>query len=242
MSRSSEVTGTTLALADVAVDHVNAAVHRPVEPSEGPATSGDLPAVLLTPGAGGTYGGGPLTALADVFASLGCTVVRANLPHHELGRRAPRAEASVPAFAALLDAARAHIGGDRPWIAGGKSYGGRVATMAAADGLDVVGLVLHGYPLHPPGKPDRLRVDHWPRVTVPVLFLQGGRDPFGSPAELEPHLGALPSGATVVGVDGGDHSLDVAGIHAPDGVRRSAAEVLARLAEPIGAWLDGVGS
>ena len=73
-----------------------------------------------------------------------------------------------------------------------------------------------------------------------TLFLQGERDAFGGPAELDPQLTKLPRRATVIAVAGGDHSLDVAGVHAPDGVRRPAAEVLSRLAEPIGSWLDEV--
>lgn len=220
----------TLTLTDAPVETISAALHEPVRRSG--------PAVLLTPGAGGSYEGAALAGLAEVLCDLGCTVVRANLPHHELGRRAPRAEASVPGFRALLHAARHQVAPRRPWIAGGKSYGGRVASLAAVDGdLDVTGLVFHGYPLHPPGKPEQLRVDHWHRVPVPALFLQGTRDTFGSAAEVEEHLTKLRRRATLLAVEGGDHSLDVAGVHAPDGVRRPAAEVLARLADPIAAWL-----
>jgi uncharacterized protein len=220
----------TLTLEDAPVAEVSAALHEPDRPSG--------PAVLLTPGAGGSFAGAPLVGLAEVLRGLGCTVVRANLPHHELGRRAPRAEASVAGFRALLRATRQHVGTDRPWVAGGKSYGGRVASLAAVDGdLDVVGLIFHGYPLHPPGKPEQLRVAHWHRVPVPALFLQGTRDTFGAAAEVEEHLTKLRRRATLVPVEGGDHSLDVAGVHAPDGVRRPAAEVLERLADPIGSWL-----
>ncbi|MEX0836283.1 MAG: alpha/beta family hydrolase [Nitriliruptor sp.] len=219
-----------LALEDAPSPVVSAAVHAPVRQSG--------PAVLLTPGAGGSYDGAPLTGLADVLASLGCTVVRANLPHHQLGRRAPRAESSVPGYRAVLAAARAQVAPQASWVAGGKSYGGRVATLAAVDdALEVAGLILHGYPLHPPGKPDQLRVDHWHRIPIPVLFLQGTRDPFGSAHELEEHLTKLPRRATLLAVEGGDHTLDVAGVHAPDGVRRPAAEVLERSAEPIATWL-----
>lgn len=216
------------------VDEVDAAVHRPTVADRGRA-------VLLAPGAGGGLDGVALTGLAETLAGLGCTVVRINLPHHQAGRRAPRADRSVVAFAQLLDAARSEVAPGAVWFAGGKSYGGRVATMAAAEvELGVAGLLLHGYPLHPPGKPEQLRVDHWPQVPVRTLFLQGERDTFGTPTELDPHLTKLPRRATVLAVAGGDHSLDVAGVHAPDGVRRPAAEVVARLAEPIGAWLDEV--
>lgn len=219
-----------LELTDAPVETVSAALHEPEDPTG--------PAVLLTPGAGGSYEGGPLTGLAEVLAELGCTVVRANLPHHELGRRAPRAESSIPAFQAILYAAREQVAPTHRWIAGGKSYGGRVASLAAVDGdLDVVGLIFLGYPLHPPGKPDQLRVEHWHRVPVPALFLQGTRDTLGTAEEIDEHLTKLRRRATLLAVEGGDHSLDVAGVHAPDGVRRPAAEVLARLAEPIHGWL-----
>lgn len=230
MSVPVDLTSVRLPLEGAPVDAVSAAVHLPEQVTG--------PAVLLTPGAGGSHEGAPLTGLAGVFASLGSPVVRADLPHHELGRRAPRAESSIAGFRAVFAAARDHLGVDGPWVAGGKSYGGRVATLAARDDeLEVAGLVLHGYPLHPPGKPEQLRVDHWHRVPVPALFLQGSRDPFGSADEVEAHLTKLPRRATLLAVPGGDHSLDVAGVHAPDGVRRPAAEVLARLAEPIGVWL-----
>lgn len=215
------------------LDEVSAAVHRP-------GTDRGR-AVLLAPGAGGDLDGAPLVGLATVLADLGTTVVRVNLPHHEAGRRAPKAERSIAPYAQLLSAARERVAPGAVWFAGGKSYGGRVATLAAAEGtLDVAGLLLHGYPLHPPGKPDQLRTDHWPQIGVRTLFLQGERDTFGGPGELEPHLTKLPRRATVVAVAGGDHSLDVAGVHAPDGVKRAAAEVVAQLADRIGAWLDEV--
>lgn len=224
----------TLPVPATTVDEVDAAVHRPASTDRGRA-------VLLAPGAGGDLDGVALTGLAETLADLGCTVVRINLPHHQAGRRAPRADRSVPAYAQLLDAARAEVAPDAVWFAGGKSYGGRVATMAVAEtDLGVAGLLLHGYPLHPPGKPDQLRVDHWPQVPVRTLFLQGERDTFGTPSELEPHLTKLPRRATVLAVPGGDHSLDVAGVHVPDGVKRPAAEVVSRLAEPIEAWLAEV--
>jgi predicted alpha/beta-hydrolase family hydrolase len=226
------VTATTVPLEGTAIGEVRAAVHEPA----GDATAGF--AALLTPGAGGDLDGAALTGLATILADLGVTVVRANLPHHEAGSRAPRADRAVPAFAQLLTAARAAVAPRARWVAGGKSFGGRVASLAAADGrLEVMGLLFLGYPLHPPGKPDHLRVDHWPQVPVKTLFLQGERDPFGTPPEVDAHLTKLPRRSTLVAVPGGDHSLDVAGVHAPDGVRRPAIEVLARLGDPIGAWL-----
>lgn len=215
---------------------VTAAVH---EPTPGAVTSGF--AALLAPGAGGDLDGAALKGLAMVLADLGVSAVRVNLPHHEAGTRAPRADRSVGPFSRIFDAVREEVAPEATWLAGGKSYGGRVATLASADGaVRTGGLILHGYPLHPPGKPDQLRVEHWPQVPVKTLFLQGSRDTFGTADEVEAHVTKLPRRATVVRVEGGDHSLDVAGVHAPDGVRRPAAEVVARLAGPIGAWLRGL--
>jgi predicted alpha/beta-hydrolase family hydrolase len=94
---------------------------------------------------------------------------------------------------------------------GGKSMGGRMAThlAAASDATAAAlsGLVLLGYPLHPPGKPEQLRVEHLERIKVPMLIIQGERDPFGSPDELRPHFASLGDRVTIHAVSGGDHSL-----------------------------------
>lgn len=226
-----------LRIDDAAVPEVSAVAHPAIgePPPAGPARL----AALLVPGAGGSLEIAGLVGLAAVLASLGVETVRANLPHHEAGRRPPRADRSVPALARMLGAARAEVAPDATWLLGGRSYGGRVASLAVADGtVDVAGLVLAGYPLHPPGRAGAPRVEHWDRIDVPTLFLQGTRDTFGGPDELAPHLDLLAAGAQVLAVVGGDHGLDVAGVHAPDGVRRPATEVLARLAAPIGGWLE----
>lgn len=88
------------------------------------------------------------------------------------------------------------------WL-GGKSMGGRVASLLAAQEAGVAGLILCGYPFHPPGKPERLRLDHWPRLRCPVLVVQGSRDPFGTREEVAGY--ALPETARVHWLDGGDH-------------------------------------
>src|SRR5262249_57714190 len=75
---------------------------------------------------------------------------------------------------------------------GGRSMGGRMCSMAVSEGLPARALVLISYPLHPPGKPENLRVDHFPNLDVPCLFVSGTKDPFGSPDELETHAKAIP--------------------------------------------------
>ena len=211
------------------VDAVSAVVHRPARPRR--------PAFLLTHGAGGDLDDAGLVALCDGIAAQGHLVVRANLPFREAGRKSPpRADRAVAGFAALATAVR-ELAPRTPWVLGGKSYGGRVASMAVADGLPAAAMLFYSYPLHPPGKPDKVRVDHWPDVPVPCLFLQGDRDPFDDGQQLEGLLRRFPRRARVHVVRGGDHSLKVAGKHAPDGTPRPADEVVASLAPVVESWL-----
>jgi hypothetical protein len=108
---------------------------------------------------------------------------------------------------------------------GGRSFGGRMCSMAAAEGLDVAALVLVSYPLHPPGRPERLRTEHFADLRMPCLFVSGRRDAFATPDELERETTAIRGEVTRAFVDG-DH-----------GLRKSEAEVAAIVAD----WLDGLG-
>jgi uncharacterized protein len=210
---------------------VDAVLHSPDRPTR--------PPVLLVPGAGGSLDSEPLAALAEVVAACGHVVVRANLVHHQEGRRAPRAETSVAGFRAILEAARLAVAAptDEPWVLGGRSYGGRVATLAVAGGTPAAGLLLSGYPLHPPGKPERLRVDHWPNIGVPCLFLQGDHDPMADLELLATNRRKLPRRSQVVVVAGGDHALRVTGARSPDGTPRSPTAALDELRPAVCAWL-----
>ncbi len=220
---------TRFPLQDPAVDGVSAAIHHPVRPSGR--------GVLLTHGAGGDLDGEGLVALAEALADLGHPTVRANLPHREAGRTSvPRAERSLAPYRQLLEVARDRLGLQAPLIAGGKSYGGRVASLVAAEGVELSGLLFYGYPLHPPGKPEKLRTEHWPQVPVPALFLQGTRDPFCDLALLDAQVRKLPRRATVHVVEGGDHSLKVTGAASPDGRPHSAAHTIASLREVLATW------
>lgn len=222
-----------LAVDDPMVDDVTAVVHTPRKRSG--------TAVLLAHGAGGTLETPGLIGLAEVIAHAGHTAVRVNLPYREAGRRgSPRADRTVDPYREVARAAAAAVPADR-WVLGGKSYGGRVASMAVAAGHEAVGVLCYGYPLHPPGKPENLRVEHWPEVMAPVLILQGERDTFGTPDEFTAHLGKFPRRITMVVVEGGDHSCKVAGKNAPDGRPRKEAVAIAEHAVSIGAWLDALG-
>jgi uncharacterized protein len=140
--------------------------------------------VLVTHGAGGDSSHRVLVALEERLAERpGVAVRRFDFPYRRQGRRAP--DRAPKLVAALVDEARRFADdlGVAParLVIGGRSMGGRIASLAVAEGLEAAGLVLLSYPLHPPGRPERLRVEHWPDVDVPVLFCNGDRDPFGSP-------------------------------------------------------------
>jgi len=165
--------------------------------------------LLLAPGAGADRDQPALVAVDGAATSLGGQVERMDFPYRKAGRRAPDREpvllAAVREEAAAL-AVRAGLAPDR-LVLGGRSMGGRMCSMAVADGLPALGLALISYPLHPPGRPDRARTGHLPRLTVPCLFVSGTRDAFGSPAELEAATADIPGPVTVRFIDGGDHGL-----------------------------------
>ena len=92
-------------------------------------------------------------------------------------------------------------------VLGGRSMGGRICSMAVAEGLPAAGLVLLSYPLHPPGRPDRLRIEHLPKLDLPCLFVSGTRDAFGAPDELEAHAAVIPGPVEHVWLDGKAHDL-----------------------------------
>src|SRR5262249_9568352 len=143
--------------------------------------------------------------------TLGIDVVTFNFPYSEQRRKIPdRPPVLEGCYREVIAAVRSHVASARRALfIGGKSMGGRIATqVAAADpSLPVAGLVLLGYPLHPPGKPTERRDKHLPSIGRPMLFIQGTRDAFGTPEELTPLLQTLPAAATLYPVAQGDHSF-----------------------------------
>jgi predicted alpha/beta-hydrolase family hydrolase len=164
-------------------------------------------AALLFPGAGSAASHPSLVAIETALAPM--PVRRADFPYRREGRRAPdrapKLLACVVEEAAEL-AAEAKVAPEQI-VLGGRSMGGRMCSMAVADGLPAAGLVLISYPLHPPGKPDKLRIEHLPALDVPCLFVSGTRDAFGSPEELEHHTAAIPGPVTHVWIAGNGHDL-----------------------------------
>jgi len=164
-------------------------------------------AVLLFPGAGSAASHPSLVAIEAAVAPL--PVSRADFPYRREGRRAP--DRAPKLLACVVEEAgrlaeQADVAPERI-VLGGRSMGGRMCSMAVADGLPAAGLVLISYPLHPPGKPDKLRIEHLPALQVPCLFISGTRDAFGTPAELEAHTAAIPGPVTHVWIEGRGHDL-----------------------------------
>jgi hypothetical protein len=152
-------------------------------------------------------------AIDHAVSALGLLVERIDFPYRLAGRRRPDAPAVLirtVASSAHALAASAGLGADDAATAsvalGGRSMGGRMCSMAVAEGLRAAGLVLVSYPLHPPGRPDKLRTEHFPLLDVPCLFVSGTRDAFASPAELEAATALIAGPVTQLFVDG-DHGL-----------------------------------
>ncbi|MDE0545699.1 alpha/beta family hydrolase [Microbacterium sp. C7(2022)] len=200
-----------------------------------PAGSQDV--IVCAHGAGAGVRHPFFDGLIDGFHHHGIATVRFTFPYLQAGRRMPGPAAHAIATWAAIDAhtraltVQAGTKECRLWAAG-KSYGGRMASMAAAQGeIDPTGLVYLGYPLHPPGNPEKPRVEHLPDVVQPQLFISGTRDPFVDPHEqLETAIAGCRD-AEIEWVDGGGHSFEVAGL------RRSPEEVGRALAERVSAWV-----
>lgn len=149
-----------------------------------------------------------LVALDAAATAAGWSVTRMDFPYRKAGRRAPD-RAPVLIEAVRSEAARLAAAGCEWIVLGGRSMGGRMCSVAVADGLvpAAAGLVLISYPLHPPGRPEKLRTEHLPAIDVPCLFVSGTRDGFGTPAELEAATSTIPGAVTHRWIDGKDHGL-----------------------------------
>ena len=134
-------------------------------------------------------------------------VRRLNFPYREEGRKAPdRANKILPFLNDAAAGFAAELGcGTGEIVLGGRSFGGRMCSLAVAEGLPAAGLVLLSYPLHPPGKPEKLRVEHFDRLDVPCLFVSGDRDPFGTPDEFRTHTTQIRGEVTHHWLEGGRH-------------------------------------
>ena len=207
-----------------------------------PAGRVDVPVIVETPedapwgvvaiahGAGSGREHPFLAGLAGALCAQGLAVARFDFPYRVAGRRMPGPAAH--AVAAWASAGEWAAGLGVPWWAAGKSYGGRMASMSAAEGVIApAGLVYLGYPLHPPGRPDKPRTAHLPAIVQPQLFLSGTADPFVQPVEQLEAAVASCRDAVLSGVDGGGHSVEI------KGRKRAPAEIGAGLAPTVVAWM-----
>ncbi|EPD83995.1 hypothetical protein HMPREF1529_02032 [Microbacterium sp. oral taxon 186 str. F0373] len=188
--------------------------------------------MALAHGAGAGMDHPFLLGLAAACARQGVSVMRFAFPYAQASRKMPGpASHAIATWTAVEAAARQAVDGV-PFVAAGKSYGGRMASMAAADGaIAPAALVYLGYPLHPPGAPEKLRADHLPQITVAQLFVEGTNDPFIQPrAQYDQALSGCRDASTVW-IDGGTHSFEV------KGRRRPADQIGAELADLIVPWL-----
>lgn len=182
--------------------------------------------LILGHGAGGTLHTPQLKTFAERIAANGLGAVRFNFAYAEAKKKAPdRTDKLEACYRAVAQTVAARAG--RVFV-GGRSMGGRIGSQIVAQGFPAAGLVFLAYPLHPPGKPERLRDEHLMSIQVPMLFLQGTRDPFARPDLLDKTIAALPT-ATLHAISDGDHSHKVPG--------RSAADVMDELVDATFAWL-----
>jgi predicted alpha/beta-hydrolase family hydrolase len=195
-------------------------------PAEGDAHT----VFVLAHGAGAAQTHPFMVTTAKGLAARGVSVVTFDFPYMRERRHVPdKAPVLESAFRDAIDATREWSGAKDVFI-GGKSMGGRMATHLGAQALDgLLGIVALGYPLHPPGRPDKPRTEHLPSIRVPVLIVQGERDTFGTPDELRPVIATMKTKVTLHVVTGGDHSLTVRG--------RKKDEAFAEVLDVVGGWI-----
>lgn len=183
------------------LDHIAGVAHEPAGTPAG--------VVVLTHGAGGSRESPMLIALCDEWARRGWLAIRYDLPYRRRRPKGPPSGSSAADQAGIAEAlAAARAMRDGPVLAGGHSYGGRLTSMVAAEQPGLADeLTLFSYPLHPPGKPERLRTEHFGSITVPTVFTHGSSDPFGSLDELRGAVALISAPTAIVEVSGARHDL-----------------------------------
>jgi predicted alpha/beta-hydrolase family hydrolase len=200
------------------------------------AGDSSMPVFVCAHGAGGHMADGGMTRLARALVSRGVNLVRFNFLYKEKGSSRPDPMPRLTAcFAAVVDRVRAELE-PRKLVIGGRSMGGRAASMMAADGFGCDGLLLFAYPLHPAGRPEKLRDAHLPSIEVPVLCFNGTRDPLCDPDLMKKALESVKTDWTMSWVEGADHSF-----HVLKSSGRTDAEVLDEMADAAQRWIDDIG-
>ena len=203
------------------------------EPATGGAEAGVV--FVCAHGAGGNMNDRGLVQTANALRERGLGVVRFNFVYKEKksGRPDPMPRLKE-CYAAVVARARQELN-PKTLIIGGRSMGGRAASMLAADGFECDGLLLLAYPLHAPGRPDQLRDAHLPAIKVPVICFNGTRDPFCTPSLMEEVLKRVTTKWEMHWVEGADHSF-----HVPRASGKTDVQVVAEIADASRAWLSGI--
>ena len=203
------------------------------EPATGGAEQGAV--FVCAHGAGGNMNDRGILQTANAIRERGLGVVRFNFLYKEKksGRPDPMPRLK-DCFSAVVVRARQELK-PKTLIIGGRSMGGRAASMLAAEGFECDGLLLLAYPLHPPGKPEQLRDAHLPAIKIPVICFNGTRDPFCTPSLMEAVLKRVTTKWEMHWVEGADHSF-----HVLKSSGKTDAQVLDEIADASGAWLRGI--
>lgn len=197
-----------------------------------PRRSGGAGLVVFAHGAGGNLGDRGMLEAGRILGECGLGVVRFNFLFRELRRRFPDPMPRLlDAMLAVVSRALIETGSARVFV-GGRSMGGRAATMLAAEGFPSAGLILLAYPLHAPGRPDRLRDAHLPRIDAPVLCFNGTRDTFCRRELMDPVVASLRPRWTMHWLEEADHSFRVTRSSG-----RSADEIREEIGRAVSAWL-----
>jgi uncharacterized protein len=187
------------------LEQIAGVAHEP----DGEASLSPKGIVMLTHGAGGSREAKLLQQICDEWARRGWLAVRYNLPFRRRRPKGPPSGSGAGDRAGIVEAITLCRGlAEGPLIAGGHSYGGRQTSMVVASEQTAVDvLTLFSYPVHPPGKPERARIEHLPDITVPTVFTHGTSDPFGTPAEVREAAALIAAPTRVVEIAGGRHDL-----------------------------------
>jgi predicted alpha/beta-hydrolase family hydrolase len=196
---------------------------------------GQTDAIILAHGAGNDMNHPFMSYFHEALAAAGLLSIKFNFPYTEQGRKAPDRPAMLEQTWVAIANAVANDGNWRPrrLFLAGKSMGGRMASMAVAQGLPCDGLIFLGYPLHPPKQPDKIRTEHWPAIHCPTLFLEGTRDTLCDLNLLNASLPKLGGHVNLTVIEGGDHSFKV-----PKSLGQDQDGVYADMVQSILGWVN----
>ena len=216
---------------------VRVGAHEVTAAFDAAATNERCPAFVFAHGAGGHMADRGVLALAARLRARGLHVVRFNFPYSQRHSRRPDAMPLLQAcIAAVASRAADEIDAER-WLLGGRSMGGRAASMLVADGYACDTLLLLAYPLHPAGKPEALRDAHLARIATPVLCFNGTRDPFCTPELMKRVLERVTTPWEMLWLDGADHSF-----HVLKSSGKTDAQVMTEVADAAEKWVARVRS